>query len=472
MQRMRRHLPVFYLVVIILAVAIALPAGVPSYADDSEVAEVEWLEPHGISIIDMVGEVPEDVLRDAIIMYSNTGMLQYISGERAGDSVTINVRVTPRYAGSGDNAHSIIGCLGQPALTDSWPVVSPAGTMRVYENGSEITSDAVLRRFAPGGRIYPLNNPNHFRYPEGDTKPVDFTEAGEILFPPNRGCAIVFMGYRSNLTATIKVRSPKYIDIAMVGSETFTFHSYIGPGDAGEIPGLARQMQRNYGNRHDKFDLTIPDGAEFALVTFPPTPVHPYGGEPVELNLKLPGSGTYRIGRRNSLNMSVDHVVSAAIPLYWQARDADQSPGTEFLPTFTEPGYLASMEYFVPVGVSYHPCMIPGTCSNDLLREIYNAEMQMTIHYLRIDRTSPGLDRIPLRQTGPAWQPGLASAATQSAQATIAPTAPPPGGDLLVYLPLISADAPPQPLPDEDRTGCPCGWFDGDGRMYDFVPAP
>ena len=165
------------------------------------------------------------------------------------------------------------------------------------------------------------------------------------------------------------------------------------------------------------------------------------------------------------------NAVSAAIPLYWQPRDADQSSGTEFLPTFTEPGYLASLEYFVPAGVAYHPCMRSGTCSNDLLRQIYEAEMQMTIHYLRIDRINPGLDRIPLRQTGPAWKSLLASSQTRAAQATL-PATVPPGGEARLYLPLINADMPADPLPDEDRTGCTCGWFDPDGRMLDFVPAP
>jgi hypothetical protein len=472
MQRIGRHLSVFYAAVMVLAVAVAVPVAAPSYADDNGMAQVEWLEPHGVSIIDMVGEVPESVLREAIIMYSNNGMLQYLSGERSGDRVTINVRVTPRYAGSGDSAHTLVGCLGQPGLTDSWPVVSPAATMRVYENGVEITSQAALRRFAPGGRVHPTHNTNSaLRYPEGETALVDLTPQGEISIPPNRGCAIVFMGYRSNLTATFQVQSPKFIRVQMLGSETFTFRSYIGPGGAGEIQGLADQMERNYGRRHDKFDLTIPPGAEFVLVTFPPTPVHPYVNEPVEMNLQLPGSGTYRIGELNRLNMSVDHAVTAAIPLYWQPRDADQSSGADYLPSFTTPGYLASMEYFVPVGVGYHRCMRNGTCSNELIRQIYNAEMEMTIHYLRIDRINPGLDRIPLRQVGPAWRPRAVNSAMQAGQATIAPTVP-PGGDTLLYLPLINADIPPPPLPDEDRSGCPCGWFDGDGRMYDFVPAP
>lgn len=472
MQRMRRHLSVFYTAVMIVAVVVAVPVAVPSYADEDAAVQVEWMEPHGISIIDMVGEVPESVLRDAIIMYSNNGMLQYLSGERVGDRVTINVRVTPRYAGSGDSAHTLVGCLGQPGLTDTWPVVSPAATMRVYENGAEITSQAALRRFAPGGRVHPTHNTNSaLRYPEGETALVDLTPQGAISIPPNRGCAIVFMGYRSNLTATIQVQSPKFISVQMLGSETFTFHSYIGPGDAGEIAGLADQMERNFGRRHDKFDLTIPAGAEFALVTFPPTPVHPYVNPPVEMNLQLPGSGTYRIGRLNSLNMSVDHVVSAAIPLYWQTRDADQSSGAEYLPTFTEPGYLASMEYFVPVGISYRPCMRTGTCSNDFLRQIYNTEMEMTIHYLRIDRINAGLDRLPLRQAGPAWRPSVTGSQAGLSQVTIAPTAP-PDGDTRLYLPLINSNVPPPPLPDGDATGCPCGWFDGDGRMYDFVPAP
>ena len=43
-----------------------------------------------------------------------------------------------------------------------------------------------------------------------------------------------------------------------------------------------------------------------------------------------------------------------------------------------------------------------------------------------------------------------------------------------VFLPLLSAvqpAAPPQPgpLPPDDHTGCPCGWFDQDGRMLDYI---
>jgi hypothetical protein len=117
----------------------------------------------------MVGEVPEAMLQEAIIAYSNNGMLQYVSGRRDRNQVTINVKVTPRYAGAGDEAHSLINCLGQRALTDSWPIVAPASTMRVFENGQDITSEAWLQRLTPGGRIYPLENPNTFRYPEGET---------------------------------------------------------------------------------------------------------------------------------------------------------------------------------------------------------------------------------------------------------------------------------------------------------------
>jgi hypothetical protein len=470
MQPLRRSGSVIYLLLAAVVLTLALPPTMPSLAAPHAPTQVDWLEPHGVSIIDLVGQVPEAILRDAIITYSNNGMLQYVSGERQGDTVTINTHVTPRLAGGAGDEHTLINCLGQPALTDSWPIVSPEGVMRVFEGGQEITDQAWVQRFAPGGRIYPLRNPNDFRYPEGETTGVELTGNGAIPFPVNRGCAIVFRGYRSDLTATFTVRSPRKIAIRMLGQETFTFHSYIGPGATGEIRGLADQMQRAFGNRHDKFPLSIPQGAEFALVTFPPTPVHPYVNEPVEANLQLPGSGTYRIGEKDRLNLSVDHAVTTPIPLYWQPRDADQSAGAEFLPTFTTPGELASLEYFVPAGIPYHRCMRSGNCSNELIRQIYDTEMQMTIHYLVIDRVDVGLDRIPLRQTGPDWSPSVAAAAEPLApQATQPGTVPDQQQRLL--MPLIQSDIPPV-LPPDDRTGCPCGWFDQDGRMYDFIPGP
>jgi hypothetical protein len=501
MRILRR--PFVFLYAILMVLGLLAPPNTTLVAAQAAPAQVDWLEPHGIGVIDLVGVVPDDILKDAVIVYSNNGMLQYISGQRTGDTVTINATVIPRYggAGAGETPHTLINCLGQPALTDSWPIVSPAGTMRVYEDGVEITSEAWLQRFSPGGRIHPLRDPNHFRYPEGDTTEVTLTEDGALPFPVNRGCAIVFPEYRQNLTATFTIQTPRYISARVLGSETFTFHSYVGPGDTGAIDGLASQLKRRYPNRHDKFDLTIPAGAEFALVTFPPTPVHPYVNEPIDLNLALPGSGTYRIGRQNSLNLSVDHAVTMGLPLYWQTRDVDQSPDTEFLPSFTNPGYLASMEYFVPTGIPYHRCMRVGNCSNALVQSIYEAEMEMTIHYLTVDRIALGLDLIPLRQAGPSWSPGLAvaevgepatfggliaapvelpalyhqsgptrAASAQVAQPSLVPGTVPPAQSNL-YLPMIWSDIPPV-VPPDDPTNCPCGWFAPDGRMVDFVSGP
>jgi len=43
-----------------------------------------------------------------------------------------------------------------------------------------------------------------------------------------------------------------------------------------------------------------------------------------------------------------------------------------------------------------------------------------------------------------------------------------------VFLPVIER-AEPTPvvtLPADDPTNCPCGWFDADYRMVDFVAGP
>jgi hypothetical protein len=428
--------------------------------------QTDWLEPHGISIIDLVGQVPEAVLRDAILVYSNNGMVQYQSGQRSGNTVTITVKLTPRYEQSGSTLNTLVNCLGQPGLTDTWPVVAPPMTMRVFENGNAITSEAWLWRFAPGGRIHPSNRPTAgFRYPEGATDPVQFADDGSLSLPATRGCAIVFRGQRSNLTATFTIPTPRYIQVEVLGSATFTFHSYVGPGGAGELEALRRQMEDRYANRHDKFTLTPPDGTEFVFVTYPPTPVHAYVGAPVELNMVQPASGSYRLARGGGAHLSVDHVAAYGLPLRYQTRDADQASSAEYLPVFSDAVMLASPEYFVPAGISYNPCMRGGGCPASLLEQIYNSEMTMTIHYLRIGRIANGLDRIPIKQTGPRWSPSLLANAVVPSTATAQRQE-----DDALFLPVITAvEAPPPVLPD-DPTGCPCGWFDSHGRMLDYVP--
>jgi hypothetical protein len=110
--------------------------------------------------------------------------------------------------------------------------------------------------------------------------------------------------------------------------------------------------------------------------------------------------------------------------------------------------------------------MTHGGCPAELLTDIYNAKMTMTIHYYQITRTGTGLTRIPLQQVGPAWAPGRLAGTTSGEEA---PRRQQARNAVELYLPFMAHVSPPAPEPD-DPAGCPCGWFDSLGRMLDYIP--
>jgi hypothetical protein len=479
-QRWRRLMALLLVVGILLTPTPAQAQGAAAPTADSGVEAAEeaaqsWLEPRGLSVVDLVGLVPEEHLRDTIVTWRvGSGFLQYVSGQRTGNTVTVNVKIFPRYWTDGTNFAAIFNCLGKTSLSDEWTSAIGPAQMRVYENGVDVTRQIVPSfDYVPAGQILPVNGGvGQWRYDSmWDQKPT-FTDNGAINVPANMGCEYAIGGKRTNLTATFVVESTNYITVDVLGNQDFTFRSYIGVGNAGHFSSLNSQMNGRFGDRHDKFSLAVPTGADYVLVKYPPTPVDPYAGSP-EINADQPASGSYRIvGSGNTL--SVDHVHSMAMPLYGQWQDADQSGGN-YLKFFRNISRIAVPEYFVPAGIAYHPCMRNGGCSGDLLDRIYNATMTMSVYYYRVGRIADGLNRIPLRQVGPSWSPGdVATAdAPSMMKETVAMTRIDRQQQNAIYLPVVtSAPAPPAIRDDGDRTGCPCGWFDGLGRMLDYVPGP
>jgi len=458
--------------------ALLLPPSLPLNAQSATVngAAAAWLEPRGLSVVDLVGLVPEAHLVDTIISSRvGTGILQYVSGTRDGDTITVTVRVYPRYWTDGTSNASIFGCLGKPAIADEWPIAIPPSTMRLFENGQEITSEILVSPmdYVPAGQILPNNGGSDWwRYDFLWGQKTIFNEDGTVAVPANMGCVYNISGHRTNLTATFVFQSPKYLVVEEKGQQDFVFHSYVGAGNSGHMANLNAQMNRRHGNRHDKFDLTIPEGTDYVLVKYPPTPVDPYMGQP-EINVFLPTSGTYRINASDN-TLSGDHVSSMGMPLFGQWQDADQKGG-DYLRFFSDAHRIASPEYFVPAGMAYDPCMVNGGCSEELLDRIYNSEMTMSVYYYRVARIRDGLTRVPLKQVGPDWKPAVSAAASLTTNDAFNGQQTIPDRDELIFLPLIfTVDVVPvvAELPDGDPTGCPCGWFDGFGRMFDFVPAP
>ena len=455
-----------------LILAARAPLWAQEGASPDDTAAPEWLEPRGLNVVDLVGQVPEEHLKDSVLIYeTGRGILQYQSGQRNGDRVEITVKITPRYFEYGGNTFTKFGCLGQTAVYDQIPSTAPASTMRLFDDGQEITANIENMSVIPAGQVLPTNNANgYLRYPEPGATPATI-ENGSLVIPANMGCTIIVPGRLDGLTATFTLTTPQVVNVAPLSSETFTAHSYIGIGGAGILASLNSQMLGRFGERGGNFTLSIPQEADYAFVNFPPTPVDPYAGED-PINRPLPGSGTYRFSNGSGF-LSVDHVASAGFPILGQWRDSDQTGNSRYLTYFEDTRKLGIMEYFLPPGIAYDPCMTDGGCPDALLDAIHAARYPMTIYYYKVERiVAEGLERIPLKMVGKGWSatnPWLASPGD-----TIPPggTIPPPG-DSTVYLPLVTtAPGPSAPIPPDDPTDCPCGWFDALGRMVDFIRKP
>ncbi len=79
-------------------------------------AAIDWLEPRGLSIVDLVGVVPEEHLRGSILVFTGgSGILRYLEGRRDGNRVTIKVDVSPRYPEL-SVPYTTLNCLGKRPL--------------------------------------------------------------------------------------------------------------------------------------------------------------------------------------------------------------------------------------------------------------------------------------------------------------------------------------------------------------------
>lgn len=428
----------------------------------------DWLEPRGINVVDLVGLVPEDHLKNAILTYeTGRGLLQYESGQRTGDTVVIHTRVTPRYFVDNGVTFSKFSCLGQPGVYDQWPSPVPASTLRIYDPaGADITSSAVVIIPIASGQILPSQGTTgYMRYTEQGGVSPEFSQDGSVILPANQGCVVIIRGQYNNFSAQFTTTAPQQIQVTVLGSETFNFKSYIGVGASGILASLNTQMNRRFGTRHDKFQLSPPAESEYILVNYPPTSIDPYAGQDA-VTYSLAGSGTYRLEQSGNV-LSVDHLNTMGLPLYGQWQDVDQRGG-DYLNFFNGATRLGAPEYFLPPGIAYDACMTNGGCSETLLDQINNTTTPMTVNYYKVERMVDGLSRIPLRQVGNSWRPGrtlLVASDSQSDDQTQEAL------DSQLFLPVVFGEVqkPAPNLPPDDASGCPCGWFTADGRMVDYI---
>jgi hypothetical protein len=491
------------LFVLAITIVLALLPGAPVLADSPDEVEatpagVEWLEPQGINIVDMVGVVPEEYLKGATIVYTpGFGTLIYESGSRNGDLVTITAKASTRYIIDGNWNGTLFSCLGQPARIDQIGTVSPATTLRVYAGSRDVTGEVDLYSYLPSGRQLPVLNPkesesaNQYRYWETSLTQPPRTPDGQIALPANMGCELVmsFRNYR-DLKLVFTARSPKTVDIKVTGKQTIVFRSYLGPGYRGHLDSLVHQLYAaKYWDRAEYFAMTIPAGSDYFFVNYPQMSADPYTsfrGNPVG-NVDRPTSGTYRVVM--GAGLSVDHVVSMGLPLYGHWQDIDQADGA-FLRYNPQPFRIGAPEYFVPAGVPFDSCMVSGGCSRELLERVYNTEASMRLVYLSVTRVDKNLQRLPLQMVGSNYHfqgakaagtvgvdvaqiEGQLSAARDAASAEGSAGAP-AAKRYKILLPGVAFFVPPPPpVPPDDPTGCSpnggCGWFTPDGRMVDYI---
>jgi len=376
----------------------------------------DWLEPRALNIVDLVGEIPESILQDTIISYGdNTGIIVYQAGRRISQTVIITTTIYPRYQSSNwapNNSLTLFGCLGQFPYYDHMGSLVPTSTLRIYDSsGADVTPLIQIMSLTQMGTRKPLANTSaYIRYPEFEyglnrPRPLPMTKEC-LLIPPNAGCHIWIPGHNLYpLTGIFRLEFPPTVEVAVRGQQRATFRSYIGMGNVGIFAPLMNQLRSTYPDRHARIYLNIPPVVDYVLVKFPPMPGDAY----MDSNAQRPTGGTYRLALDIN-RLSTDLIFTGGFPTEVAWRDHDQAPKAKFLPEMVAPHWLAPPEYVIPAGVPYNDCFTRGNCPGSVLEEIYEAQMELEITFLKVIRRVNNGAWVPVRFTGPAWSPSMQSA--------------------------------------------------------------
>ncbi len=436
----------------------------------------DWLEPRGLHIVELVGQVPEDILRDTIISYGDAvGLVVYQSGTRDGNRVVLTTTIYPRVRSvAWAGILTEFGCLGQNPFYDHMGSVAPASTLRIYDaSGNDVTQRIQFMYLTDMGTRQPLaGSTAYIRYPVknyGDAQgysPLPMVQDG-LHIPSNAGCRIEIPGRDLYpLTGIFTLDMPPATHARVVGMQDAKSQSYIGAGGVGIFAPLMAQMRSRYPDRHTRIPMELPDGADFLLLKFPPMPGDAYKDDEAPYpNADRPTGGTYRLSTDPN-TLGTDLTFSAALPLPLAWRDADQAGGSTFLPTIPDPYTLAAPEYVIPAGIPYNSCFVLGGCSDSLLQQIYEKEMDLKLVYLSVATLANEGQWVPLQIAGPAWRP--LTAASDAPASALASAETLPDQPWQIFLPMIVRPENLPPVPPPPDGTCPYGWFDSSGRMLDF----
>ena len=454
-------------------------------AADTE-ATPSWLEPRGLSVVDMLsGGMDPAIFTNSVLAWQpGEGLAQYQSGSVSGNTVTVNAKMLP-------TAITFARCVGQTPYHDQWPIVVPESTLILKSNGVDITNQVKQITYYPAGLIHPASGSKEgvIRYNAASTITSGSLtySSGRLVVPANMGCKIELNGTHNNLTMEYVFNTPKYINIDVLGSKDKSFGSYYWPDQlAGSLTALNQQMADKYAvggfGNHDYTRMDPPEGTEYVVMIFPPMAIDAYaptsGNGGVNVNDVKPfeGSGSYRI--RNYVQpftlTSVDHTSLSGLPLNGQTVEYDYTLTGDYLPFFKVDTYRMHAPEMIVHTQPYEPCMTNGGCPDSLLTTLRASTMDVKIYYLKATRIrATGMTQISIKQTGPDWNARSSDfiVTDQPAASTNSDFGPAIDLDIdatsYVYLPLVYK---PIPIPDDNpAANCPCGWFTDDGRMLDFV---
>jgi hypothetical protein len=414
-----------------------------------------WVEPRSLNITNLVGQVSDDLLQGVIISsYPWDGIVQFKSSSVSESTMVITTTIHGRLHSWG----TTLGCLGQVPRSDEMGSAAPQSHLKVYTpEGSDVTSQITGGYYWPTTLTQPLVGTATWqgRY---DFLPLTISQSDQGLeLPANVGCDLRMGGSYAELIGVFTLQRPEVVPVVkVVGTQSAIYWSYIGVGEVGRFRPLMDQMQALYPERHTYINMSIPPGADYLFAVYQPMPGD-YGGVPYDAsdpNRSLPSGGTTRLW---ASKLSGDLANYGVFPLQmiWQDADLTSSSAT-YLPVLRNPSKFTAPEFVIPPGVAYDDCFIYGTCSNDVLAEIYNASAPITLVYLSVSAPTSDYELVPLKFAGPYWTPGMGGARPQ-ARTAVSRSA----GTYTLYFPALFK------FPDLSR--CPCGYFNAEGQMIAYV---
>jgi len=430
-----------------------------------------WIEPRALNIVDIVGQVPDSVLKDNIVSYSESGgVAQFVSSERDGELLRITVKLYPRAWASGSGWTTSFTLLGQRPIYDHMGSSVPEMWLRLYDGSTDLTSKITWGVYVDPALSLPLAGASQpIRYQEYTTTNMTIEEHG-LRLPANYGGEFGLNGDYTQLTAVYTMVQPTNSpQVTYLGSQEASYRSYIGdPNGVGELKPLMQQLRDRYGDRHGRITLNIPTGANYVMFTYPPSPFMVWDAS--HHNIQRPSAGTVRLSPDGAM-LSQDLLHGGAFPLSIAWQDADQVHYDSYLSLLYSLDRITTPENVALAGTPYDPCFLRGDCPDWVLEDIHDATATVTIIYLRSEPLYSGLNARPLRMADDSWSPSRVGARGSRPVPLATATLPTVTGSRL-YLPLILKHHKGWATPTPTITGeRPVGFFDPTtGHMVGYWP--